>query len=84
MCKSYENNKKIINSVSQLQLEEQRALLNDLRKTTYLEASQVYIPEQISHLFPDPADLADQTWNMFVDSLAEHGYKIPSEWKELQ
>lgn len=76
--------KPMVATLNQMPLEEQRALLNELRKTTYLEASQVYIPEQISHLFPDPADLADQTWNMFVDSLAEHGYRIPSEWKELQ
>ena len=76
--------KMITATLNQMPLEEQRALLNECRKTAYSQISQVYIPEQISHLFPDPADLADQVWNTFVNSLAEHDYRIPSEWKELQ
>ena len=76
--------KMIAATLNQMPLEEQRALLNECRKTTYSETSQIYIPEQISHLFPDRADMADQVWNTFVDSLAGHGYRIPSEWTELQ
>jgi len=75
--------KMIAATLNQMPLEEQRALLNECRETTYLETSQIYIPEQISHLFPDRADMADQVWNTFVASLAGQGYRIPSEWKEL-
>ena len=76
--------KMIAATLNQMPLEEQRALLNECRKTTYSQISQVYIPEQISHLFPDRADMTDQVWNTFIDALAEHGYRIPSEWTELQ
>lgn len=76
--------KMIAATLNQMPLEEQRALLNECRKTTYSQTSQIYIPVQISHLFPDRADLADQVWNTFVDSLAGQGYRIPSEWTELQ
>ena len=76
--------KRIAATLNQMPLEEQRTLLNEFRKIIYSEASEDHIPEEISHLLPDPADLADQTWNIFVDSWAEHGYRIPSEWKELQ
>ncbi len=76
--------KMIAATLNQMPLEEQRALLNDVRKTIYSEASEDHIPEQLSHLLPDPVDIADQTWNMLVDSWAEHGYRIPSEWKELR
>ena len=60
--------KMIAATLNQMPLEEQRALLNEFRKTIYSEASEDHIPEEISHLLPDPADLADQTWNIFVDS----------------
>ena len=76
--------KMIAATLNQMPLEEQRALLNECRKTAYSQTSQIYIPEQISHLFPDRADMADQVWNTFVDALAKHGYRIPSEWTELQ
>lgn len=76
--------KMIAATLNQMPLEEQRTFLNECRKTAYSQTSQIYIPEQISHLFPDPADLADQVWNTFVNSLAEHDYRIPSEWQELQ
>ena len=69
--------------LNQMPLEEQRALLNEGRKTIYSQTSKVYIPEKINHLFPDPADQAAQVWYTVVDWLAEHGYRIPSEWKEL-
>ncbi|MDE0400235.1 MAG: hypothetical protein OXL96_20770 [Candidatus Poribacteria bacterium] len=70
--------------LNQMPLEEQRTLLNEGRKTIYSQISKVYIPEEINHLFPDPADQADQVWYTVVDWLAEHGYRIPSGWKELQ
>ena len=76
--------KTIVAILDQMPLEEQRALLNEFRKSIYSEASEVHFPEEISHLLPDPVDLADQTWNFFVDAWAEHGYTIPSEWKELK
>ena len=78
------DSKTIVATLNQMPLEEQRSLLNELRKSIYSEASQVHFPEQISHLLPDPVDLADQTWNFFIDAWAEHGYRIPSEWQELQ
>ncbi len=59
------------------------AVSNEFRKSIYSEASEAHFPEEISHLLPDPVDLADQTWNFFVDAWAEHGYRIPSEWQEL-
>ena len=74
----------IVTMLNQMPLEEQRALLNEFRKALYSEVSEVHIPEQISHLLPDPVDFADQTWNFFVDAWAEHGYRIPSEWQELK
>ena len=76
--------KMIAATLNQMPLEEQRALLNECRETTYSETTQIYIPEQISHLFPDRADMADQVWNTFVASLAGQGYRIPSEWTELR
>ena len=78
------DSKMIVTMLNQMPLEEQRALLNEFRKTLYSEVSEVHIPEQISHLLPDPVDFADQTWNTLVDAWAEHGYRIPSEWQELQ
>ena len=78
------DSKMIVAALNQMPLEEQRALLNEFRKVLYSEASEVHIPEQISHLLPDPVDWADQTWNTLVDAWAEHGYRIPSEWKELK
>ena len=78
------DSKMIAAALNQMPLEEQRALLNECRKTIHSETAQIYIPEQISHLMPDPADLADEAWTMLVDSWAEHGYRIPSEWTELQ
>lgn len=78
------DSKMIAATLNQMPLEEQRTLLNEFRKAIYSEASEVHIPEQISHLLPDPVDFADQTWNMFVDAWAEHGYRIPSDWKELK
>lgn len=78
------DSKMIVATLNQMPLEEQRAILNELRKSIYSEASEVHFPEQISHLLPDPVDLADQTWNFFVDAWAEHGYRIPSEWTELK
>ena len=78
------DSKMIAATLNQMPLEEQRALLNELRKSIYSEASEVHFPEEISHLLPDPVDLADQTWNFFVDAWAEHGYRIPSEWQELK
>ena len=69
--------------LNQMPLEEQRTLLNKGRKTIYSQISKVYIPEEINHLFPDPADQADQVWYTVVDWLAEHSYRVPSEWKEL-
>ena len=78
------DSKTIVATLNQMPLEEQRAILNELRKSIYSEASEVHFPEQISHLLPDPVDLADQTWNFFVDAWAEHGYRIPSEWTELK
>ena len=78
------DSKMIVATLNQMPLEEQRAILNELRKSIYSEASEVHFPEQISHLLPDPVDLADQTWNFFVDAWAEHGYRIPAEWTELK
>ena len=77
------DSKTIVAILNQMPLEEQRALLDEFRKSIYSEASEVHFPEEISHLLPDPVDLADQTWNFFVDAWAEHGYRIPSEWQEL-
>lgn len=77
------DSKTIVATLNQMPLEEQRALLNEFRKSIYSEASEAHFPEEISHLLPDPVDLADQTWNFFVDAWAEHGYRIPSEWQEL-
>ena len=74
----------IVTMLNQMPLEEQRALLNEFRKALYSEVSEVHIPEEISHLLPDLVDFADQTWNTLVDAWAEHGYRIPSEWKELK
>ena len=75
--------KMIVAMLNQMPLEEQRALLNEFRKSIYSEASEVHFPEEISHLLPDPVDMADQTWNFFVDAWTDHGYRIPSEWQEL-
>ncbi|MCG9134521.1 hypothetical protein J5I95_22890 [Candidatus Poribacteria bacterium] len=77
------DSKTIVAMLNQMPLEKQRALLNEFRKSIYSEASEVHFPEEISHLLPDLVDLADQTWNFFVDAWADHGYRIPSEWQEL-
>ena len=74
----------IVTMLNQMPLEEQRALLNEFRKALYSEVSEVHISEEISHLLPDLVDFADQTWNTLVDAWAKHGYRIPSEWKELK
>lgn len=71
----------IATHLSQMPQEEQRAFLNEYRNMIYSEEFQGLVSKRLRDLVPD---LADQTWNLIVKSWTEQGYKIPSEWTELQ